>query len=122
MAKSITPGPGYVGKLDVFHDDVRVVFCRGMAHLDGNTVWGFFDATARLIEISETEPHRMRAALLHEYLHACIGVMHGREAMGEDAVTDPEEMFVRASELGIVHLFRIPSNRWAADYLFGKPL
>ena len=123
MARPTKPGPGFVGKLDVFHDDVTVEFVRGMAHLEGNTVWGFYDGTSRRIEVSETEPHRMRAALLHEYLHACIGVMHGREALGDDsAAVDPEEMFVRAAELGIVHLYRIPSNKWVVDYLFGSPL
>jgi len=115
-----SPQPGDEYALDIFHDIVRVKFCEGMAHTDGSTCWGWFDSTGRTIEISNTDPQRMRQTLLHEFFHACVGVMHGRGSL--EGVSDPEEMFVRACESGIVHLYRMPCNKWAVDYLFGGKL
>ena len=107
-------------KIDVFHDEITVKFLDGWAQVDGETVWGFYDGPQRTIQISKTTLPRMRSSLLHEYFHACIGVMHGSDTVkGEDMA---EEMCVRACEMGIVHLYRTPKNKWLVKYIFGTPL
>ncbi len=107
-------------KLDIFHDRVDVKFMDGWLENDGEVAFGTFDSPKRLIEISNNDEIRMRHTLLHEYMHACISVMHGSDAVKGNE--DAEEMCVRAIEMGIVHLSRVPKNRWAWDYVFGKKL
>ena len=117
--KILLPGdPGFSATLDVLHDDVRAVFSH--EDIDTHECWGSFASGKREIRITKTTEPRKRHTFLHEYFHAAIGVMHGKSTIKD--MEDPEEACVRACELGMVHLSRIPSNKWAWDYLFGKPL
>ena len=100
--------------LDLLHETIKVRFVDHPHYGDGKEVWGDWDSATRTITIGEASEERQRCSLLHEILHASINIHGGQASDSEDV----EENHVRAIELGLVHLWRMPANRWAVKFLF----
>jgi len=90
-----------------------VTFTDGVVQVDLRAVHGATDRFAHKIAIAtdQTAPDKVRATLIHEILHACIGTIM-------NSMPDEEESLVQGLEVALYSAMRDTRNLWLWQFMF----